>query len=145
MEVNFRPIERSNVYKCMKLKVSAEQRKFVASNEYSLVQAAYEPDTYPLAIYLDDEMVGFIMYDYDSDSGIWEMSRLMVDEKYQGRGLGTAAVGKFLEFLTNELGHIMFYTSAEPMNKVAIGLYEKAGFKLNGKILYGEVQMEIQL
>lgn len=145
MEIEFRAIDRSNWEECVSLKVSKEQRDFVASNAYSLAQAAYEPDCYPMAIYHDGEMAGFIMYDYDPNLGVWEMCRLMVDEKYQARGIGRAAVDKLLKLMTEKRGHIMFYTSAEPSNSVAIGLYEKMGFKKNGRIVYDEVMMEIQL
>lgn len=145
MEIEFREIDRSNWEECTALRVSKEQRDFVASNTYSLAQAAYEPDTYPFAIYHDGKMAGFIMYDYDSNIGVWEMCRLMVDERLQGRGIGKAAVEKLLKLVTEKLGHIMFYTSADPANTAAIGLYEKMGFVKNGRIVYDEVMMEIQL
>lgn len=144
-EVEFRIVDRSNWEQCTSLKVSKEQRDFVASNSFSLAQAAYEPDTYPFAIYFNGEMAGFIMYDYDSNIGVWEMCRLMVDERFQGRGIGRAAVKKLLGIVTEKLGHIMFYTSAEPSNSAALGLYEKMGFVRNGRIVYDEVMMEIQL
>lgn len=145
MNIEFKTIDRSNWSKCVDLKVAKEQREFVASNTYSLAQAAYEPDTYPFGIYLDGEMVGFIMYDYDSELNVWEMCRLMVDEKHQGKGIGRQAVQKLLEHVTGKHGHIMFYTSAEPENTAAIGLYEKLGFRKNGRIVYDEVMMGIQL
>jgi hypothetical protein len=45
MEIKLREIDRSSWGKCCELKVEANQN-FVASNSYSLAQAAYEPDTY---------------------------------------------------------------------------------------------------
>jgi len=145
MQIEFREIDRSNWYECVELKLHDEQEDFVASNAYSLAQAAYEPDMFPFAIYRDGTMVGFMMYGYDPDLEVWEMCRLMVDKKYQGQGIGRAAVEKLKKLVTERLGHIMFYTSAEPNNEVAIGLYEKLGFVKNGRIVYGEVMMEIQL
>lgn len=145
MNITLREIDRSSWEKCCGLKVSENQRSFVASNTYSLAQAAYEPDTYPMGIYQDNEMVGFLMWDFDSDTGVWEMCRLMVDEKHQHKGIGEAAVRKLLQLITAKLGHIMFYTSAEPENVNAISLYEKVGFRKNGRIVYDEVMMEIQL
>ena len=145
MDIEFRTIERSNWMQCTQLEVNDEQKNFVASNSFSLAQASYEPDTYPFAIYRNGEMVGFIMYDFDSDFGVWEMCRLMVDKKHQKQGIGKAAVEKLLKHVTAKHGHIMFYTSAEPTNANAIRTYEKAGFKLNGNIVYGEAQLQIQL
>ena len=145
MDVEIRPVDRTNWLQCVEMKVAPEQRGFVASNAFSLAQAAYEPEMYPFAIYRGGEIVGFMMYGFDSEIGIWEMCRLMVDEKFQWQGIGQAAVRKLLKIATERLGHIVFYTSAKPDNIAAICLYQKLGFKLNGRFVYEEVQMEIQL
>ncbi len=145
MEIKLRAIDRSSWEECCDLEVEEGQKNFVASNTYSLAQAAYEPDTYPMGIYLGDKMAGFIMWDFDSNICVWEMCRLMVDKKYQRQGVGEAAVRELLRLVTAKLGHIMFYTSAEAANEAAISLYEKIGFKKNGRIVYDEVMMEIQL
>lgn len=145
MDIKLREIDRSSWEKCCDLKVAENQRAFVASNTYSLAQAAYEPDTYPMGIYLNNEMVGFLMWDFDSNEMVWEMCRLMIDEKHQRKGIGEAAVRKLLQLVTAKLGHIVFYTSADPANEDAISLYEKIGFKKNGRIVYDEIMMEILL
>ena len=60
--IELRKIDKTNYDDCIKLQVSGEQRKFVASNVYSLAQAwVYYETAYPFAIYADDVMVGFIM------------------------------------------------------------------------------------
>ena len=145
MEITLRDIDRSSWQKCCGLKVAESQKNFVAPNMYSLAQAAYEPDTYPMGIYLDGELVGFVMWCFDSDIPGWEMVRLMVDEEHQHKGIGEAAVKKLLQLVTAKLGHIVMYTSAEPTNANAIALYEKLGFKKNGRFIYGEVMLETQL
>lgn len=145
MEVKLREIDRSTWLKCCNLKVASNQKSFVAPNTYSLAQAAYEPDTYPMGIFSDNELVGFLMWDFDGDEGVWEMCRLMVDEKHQGKGIGKAAVQKLLELVTNKIGPVLFYTSAEPENAEAIGLYEKLGFQKTGKVIGGEVVLAKQL
>lgn len=129
MNVEFREIDRSNYNECINLKISEEQKRFVASNMYSLVQAAYEPNFHPLGIYKDNNMVGFILYDFDYDINGWSMSRFMIDEKYQNQGIGKIALKKFLELFVNKYGHLKLYTSAEVDNIVALALYEKAGFE----------------
>ncbi len=48
MNIQFREIDRSNYNQCINLKISEDQKRFVASNIFSLVQAAYEPNFYPL-------------------------------------------------------------------------------------------------
>lgn len=129
MDIKFKQIDRTNYMACIKLNLKENQKKFVSTNIFSLVQAAYEPDLYPLAIYNDDTMVGFILYDFDEDLNGWSMSRLMIDEKYQNHGIGNAVLKKFLEFFKAKYGALTLYTSAETDNTVAINLYEKFGFK----------------
>lgn len=151
MNIKFKPIDRTNYNECIELSLKEEQRKFVAPNMFSLVQAAYEPNLYPLGIYKDNKMVGFILYDFDDEIKGWSMSRFMVDKKYQKKGIGKIALQKFIEFFKNKYGGIKLYTSAEVDNQVAIDLYEKFGFEKKeefeyeaGGRIYREVRMSIQ-
>ena len=129
MNIEFKPIDRTNYNECIDLHLNEEQQKFVAPNIYSLVQAAYEPQLYPLGIYNNNKMVGFILYDFDNELNGWSMSRFMIDTNYQNQGIGKIAIQKFIEFFTKEYGHVKLYTSASVDNKKAIALYEKFGFE----------------
>ncbi len=62
MTMTLREITRENWLQCVRLKVAPEQEPFVAPNGVSLAQSKYEPEWVPLALYDDDEMVGFVMY-----------------------------------------------------------------------------------
>ncbi|MEJ8553921.1 GNAT family N-acetyltransferase [Tepidibacter sp. Z1-5] len=152
MNIEFKKIDRTNYNECIELSLNEEQKKFVAPNMFSLVQAAYEPDLYPLGIYNDNKMVGFILYDFDVELNGWSMSRFMVDVKYQNQGIGKMALQKFVEFFINKYGHIQLYTSASIDNQVVIALYEKLGFEKKevfeyeaGGTIYREVRMIVQL
>lgn len=129
MNIEFKPINRTNYNECIKLSLNEEQGKFVASNIFSLVQAAYEPNLYPLGIYNDNKMVGFILYDFDEELNGWSMSRFMIDVNYQNKGIGKMALQKFLDFFINKYGHLQLYTSAAVDNQIAAALYEKFGFE----------------
>ena len=129
MDISFRKIDKTNYEACVLLKVAEEQKHFVASNAYSLVQAAYEDNLYPLSIYDGEEMIGFILYDYDDELNGWSFSRFMIGIKHQNKGYGAKALEKFLEFFHTEYPEESLYTSAETDNDVAIGLYEKFGFE----------------
>ncbi|NRD78528.1 GNAT family N-acetyltransferase [Bacillus sp. BRMEA1] len=129
MNIEFKPIDRTNYIECIDLKLNEEQKKFVAPNIFSLVQAAYEPNLYPLGIYKDNIMIGFILYDYDNELNGWSMSRFMIDSNYQNQGIGKISIQKFIEFFTNKHGHLKLYTSASVDNQVAIDLYKKFGFE----------------
>lgn len=129
MNIEFRVIDKSNYDQCIKLKTSEEQKRFVATNVFSLVQSAYEPNLYPLGVYKNDKMVGFILYDFDDEINGWSMSRFMIDEKFQNQGIGKVALNKFIKFFIEQYGHIQLYTSAEVDNTIAINLYESMGFE----------------
>ncbi|MDK2584636.1 GNAT family N-acetyltransferase [Romboutsia sedimentorum] len=152
MNIEFRVIDKSNYNQCIKLKTSEEQKKFVATNIFSLVQSAYEPNFYPLGVYKNDKMVGFILYDFDDEINGWSMSRFMIDEKFQNQGIGKVALNKFIKFFIEKYGHIKLYTSAEVDNTIAINLYESMGFEkkevfeyeVDG-VIYKEFRMLAQL
>jgi diamine N-acetyltransferase len=148
MDINFREIDKSNYNTCVSLKVGEHQTNYVASNAFSLVQAVYEDELYPLGIYNGDEMVGFLLYDYDEELKGWSFSRFMIDIKYQNKGFGSKALEKFLDFFHDKFPNENLYTSVEIDNEVAIKLYEKYGFnKKNsfeykvGDITYKEFRM----
>ncbi len=145
MEVILKEINRDNWEKCIELQVEENQRKFVASNSYSLLESKYEDYCYPMGIYDGEIMVGFLMYSFDNDTNNWWMCRLMTDKQYQGKGYGRKAIGLLIDLLKKEKGNIRLYTSFEPENAVADKLYESIGFRKTGEIAWGEVVMEIQL
>ena len=129
MSINFREIDKTNYNECIMLKVGEHQINYVASNAFSLVQAAYEEEIYPLCIYNGDKMVGFLLYDYDTELEGWSFSRFMIDINYQNKGYGTIALKKFLKFFHNKFPDESLYTSVEIDNKIAIKMYESFGFK----------------
>jgi diamine N-acetyltransferase len=145
MNIIFKEVDRSNWEECTELCVKEEQNDFVAANWYSILQAKFESDCFPFCIYDDDIMVGFIMYDSDPDTKRLEMSRLMIDIKFQGKGYGKTAVLKLLNLVKEKYGHVKFYTSFEPNNKIAQKLYESVGFNKTGEIMWDEEVMMIQL
>lgn len=136
MNINFKEIDKSNYNTCINLKVGEHQKNYVASNAISLVQAFYEEELYPIGIYNDEEMVGFILYDYDKELEGWSFSRFMIDINHQNKGYGSKALEKFLEFFHNKYEEENLYTSVEIDNEVAMKLYEKYGFNKKDSFEY---------
>ncbi|MEA5010971.1 MAG: GNAT family protein [Angelakisella sp.] len=153
MKIEFRSIDRTNYNECIDLHVNNDQKRFVASNQFSLVQAAYDPNLYPLAVYNEEQMIGFILYDFDAELNGWSMSRFMIDTTYQNCGFGKQALTLFLTYFKKNYPHVhKLYTSAEVDNAVAISLYKKVGFE-EGEVFeyeaggsrYTEVRMSLSL
>lgn len=140
-DVELRAVTKDNWRKCVVMQLSEAQRDYVAPNGYSLVQAAYEPNCYPFAIYMGDEVVGFAMYAYDTDVSMWMIYRLMVSYDAQGKGIGRAALDKLVQKISKEHGAHEIAISAEPDNYLALGLYRRMGFEPDGQVIGGEIFM----
>jgi diamine N-acetyltransferase len=103
------------------------------------------PEAWYRAIYCAEELVGFVMLEDESliqpppakpGIGVW---RFMVDEKFQGRGIGRAALLLVIEharskglFDTLELSYVPGPGCPEPF-------YRGLGFQPTGKVDEGEV------
>ena len=135
-KIKFRDIDKSNYNECISLRVGEHQKNYVASNMYSLVQASYEDVLYPLGIFNEDEMIGFLLYDYDEELNGWSFSRFMIDIKYQNKGFGRKALEKFLEYFHSKFPNKSLYASVEIDNDIAIKIYQKYGFVIKSSFEY---------
>ena len=147
--IRLEKINGKNVWDALKLKVSDEQKKFVASNEISVIEA-YTAITgngyaFPFVIYNDDVPVGFLMIGFDVHDdwedapniakGNYNLWRLMIDKNYQGKGYGRKAMELALDFIkTLPCGRAEYcWLSYEPENEVAHKLYSSFGFVETGE------------
>lgn len=137
--ITFKDIDRHNFMNVINLKVADEQKNFVASNLFSLAQAKAYPECICLAIYAEEVLVGFTMYCIDADDGEYWIYRLMIDAQYQGKGYGKAAMKKLMSLIKKDTAHHVIYLSFEPENEGAKALYEKLGFKGDGRVIEGEI------
>lgn len=142
MKVELREITKDNYRESVKLKVKSGQEEFVAPNVFSIAQSKFYSSWKPTAIFNDEEMVGFLMYGEDDlnegDGTIW-IIRLMIDEKYQGKGFGKEAMVKLIDHIKNNYEHKEVFVSFVPANEGAKILYESLGFTDTGRIEEGEV------
>ncbi|MBN2390262.1 MAG: GNAT family N-acetyltransferase [Anaerolineae bacterium] len=135
--ITLKPITKENWHAAIRLEVAPEQRKFVASNVYSIAESHFEPGAVPMGIYNEvDTMIGFLMYGpYHGEMWIW---RLMVDQRYQQRGYGRAAMQAIVAAL-RAMGHTEIFLSHEPENTVGAEFYTSLGFEDTGRIDGGEL------
>lgn len=145
MDIILRDIDKENWEEAAELKVSKEDEDFVAPNWYSILEAKFGEELYPMGIYDGEKMVGFLMYDLDPDTKRIEMCRMMLDHKFQRRGYGKLAMVKLLKLIKEKYGEIKFYTSIVPGNIGAEKLYESVGFTKTGEIMWDEEVMMVQL
>jgi diamine N-acetyltransferase len=149
--VSLRPIDDSNRDAVLALRVSLAQGRFVSGVAESLAEAAAEPDGRAIswALYADETPVGFVMVS-DEVGGpgyiaqyLW---KLLVDERHQRRGYGTAALDLVVEYFRARPGVEVMWTSAGQGEGSPIPFYERYGFEQTGEIVFDdEVLLRLRL
>src|SRR5215203_2860059 len=148
-----RPVTKDNWQALIKLKVRDDQKHFVASNVYSIVQAQFG-DEYeghwelqPFGIYEGDTPVGLLMYalNFSHPREQAYIQRLMVDEKFQGKGYGKFGMEWMLELFRADERIKKVSISYEPENEGARKLYASLGFAETGEIVDGETVAVLKL
>jgi diamine N-acetyltransferase len=153
MGITLQPVTADNWKALVKLKVREDQNHFVASNVYSIAEARFGEefeghwDLYPFGIYDEEMPVGFLMYGCNFLHPTQQVFiyRLMVDEKYQGKGYGRWGMEKILEVFRADNRVKAVGISYEPDNDVARKLYASLGFVETGRILFEEVEAVLNL
>jgi diamine N-acetyltransferase len=132
---------------------SPQQADSVSGVAESLVEAAETPDARPLyrAVYADETPVGFVMIsdgitvvnpDYLGPYFLW---RLLIDQRHQGRGYGSAAVDLVVDHLGTRDGARVLITSVVQGPASPIGFYLRQGFRPTGAVHQGELVFELDL
>ncbi|MBO4696169.1 MAG: GNAT family N-acetyltransferase [Lachnospiraceae bacterium] len=147
MNIELRPLDEPNKEECLRLTVSKTQADYIAPNESSLAAAEEHADVArPFVICADGEAVGFVMFavepEYEDPNDRYWLWRFMIDERYQGRGYGKAALMKIIEYFKS-IGAPNIRLSTKESNSGAIRLYKSAGFKPTGEIIDGETVFEL--
>jgi diamine N-acetyltransferase len=149
--VALRPITDSNREAVEALRVSDAQQRFVSTVAGSLLEAAEEPDGRALywAVYDDETPVGFVMISDEVVAPgyiphfLW---KLLIDERYQGRGYGAATLDLVVEYFRRRPGVDVLSTSAGQGDGSPIGFYERYGFERTGEIVFDdEVLLQLDL
>lgn len=134
--IEFKKIDKDNYMECISLKLREDQKDFVADNAQSLLDAHYLEGIKTLGIYHEETMVGFILYDYDIELQGWSISRFMIGDKYQGKGLGKASLKLFLETIAPTFENKPLYACISIHNENTIRLFEQFDFKFVEEIEY---------
>ncbi len=149
--VTLRPIDDSNREAVFALEVSPAQQQFVSNVPDSLREAAAEPDGRAVywAVYDDETPVGFVMISDEVGAPgyipqyLW---KLLIDERFQRRGFGTATLDLIVEYFRGRPGVDVMWTSAGQGEGSPIGFYERYGFRQTGEIVFDdEVLLRLEL
>ncbi len=151
--IHFKEVTQENFEAVINLKMKDSQIDFLESNLYSLAEAKVFDYLEPRAIYHNEDLIGFMLYYFQPHDVSREMGpgegkhevhsdgmdyvyfkRLMLDEKWQGRGLGRAAMEAAFKFFVEEYPSIGFVELMHYKdNEGGATLYESAGYALTGE------------
>ncbi|WP_312371446.1 GNAT family N-acetyltransferase [Lachnoclostridium sp.] len=144
--VSLKEVNENNFRTIVGMKLNEEQSKYVAKNVYSLAQAWLYPEVAkPYAIYNDEEVVGFMMLDWDEKERECSIWRFMIATDQQGKGYGRKALEYALNIIKEAGKFDYVFLDYVPGNVVGKHLYESMGFIETGEIDEGEVVMKFDL
>jgi len=126
-------LNEDNWYDCCELEVSKEQQEYIEPNAISIAQSKFELTLKPYAIYAEGKVAGFLMYNSVQEelNGYW-VYRIMVDKKFQGKGIGKAATKLMISEMAKTLNAKKIIVGYHPKNLGAHNLYSSLGFIDNG-------------
>jgi diamine N-acetyltransferase len=153
VDVTLREITEANRPEVELLAVSADQVNYVDGVADSLAEAANTPAACPWyrAVYRAETPVGFVMITDGAPDGpaqflgpyyLW---RLLIDSRWQGRGLGAAALDLVVDYLRSRPGAETLLTSVVLGPGSPIGFYLRYGFTRTGQLLDREHVLELNL
>jgi len=126
------------------LEVKPEQAEFTVGKVLDVVSQLNQHE-HPHLIFLDDSVVGFFIldlgyseaYEFSSSEAIG-VRALMVDQRYQGKGIASTAISLLPEFIRkNHPESKMIQLTVNCRNKAAYECYLKCGFQDTGELYLG--------
>ena len=152
--IRFEYVTPDNFEEVISLKLRDDQIGFLENNLYSLAESKVFDYLEPRAIYDDDTVIGFMLYYFQPDGVIRQMGpgegsheihsdgqdyvyfkRLMLDEKYQGQGLGRKAMEAAADYFKEQYPSISFVELMHYLdNDTGAKLYVSLGYESTGEV-----------
>jgi diamine N-acetyltransferase len=145
--VSLREITDETLRSILRLKVSPQQEKYVASNAVSIAQAYFHRATaWFRAIYAAETPVGFVMLEDKPNEASYFLWRFMIDAQYQHFGFGKRAIELLIEQVKTRPNATTLGVSCVPDGDGSpCAFYEKLGFVYTGEKDEDELVMKLQL
>lgn len=139
--VTLRPVDDDNWRAVADVAPRDDQRAWVPALAARYLVLTMRTEVWTsLAVYVDDTVVGHIMWAVDDDESRW-IGGMLIDAAEQGRGVGRAAVTTLADWLARA-GHPV-RLSYHPDNLPAAALYRSLGFHPTGAVEDDEVVAEL--
>lgn len=149
--VRLQAITADTVRAVTRLAVAPDQQHLVAPNAVSLAQALFAPEAWYRAVCCGDELAGFVMLEDQALAPVppaqprITLWRFMIDARWQGRGVGSAALQAVIDHVRQRGLYRRFYLSYVPAARSPERFYRAHGFLPTGEVDEGEVVMALDL
>ena len=149
MKIELVELSGELLQQCLALQVADDQRQYIASNAESWKTAKEnEKVARPFAICGDGKVIGFTMFafeeDYEDPNDRTWLWRFMIDEASQGKGYGTAALKRIIQYFRDH-GANNIRLSTKESNTNALAMYRRAGFRDTGEWNGEEIVLQLDL
>ncbi|QVK20719.1 GNAT family N-acetyltransferase [Mycoplasmatota bacterium] len=132
--IKFKQITKKNFGECIKIETGIDE-KYLPPIVYQIALSYIFPSKIPLAIYEEDELIGFVSYEIDVSPDIaYDILVFVIDKNKQGKGKGTLAFNAFIDYLAEFDDCNLITLNYNKENKAAEKLYKGSGFKRTGMI-----------
>lgn len=146
MRAEVRRLDPSELDAARALAVGPSQQHLVAPVAVSLAEAGRYPGSEPLGVFVDGDLVGFLMgqlIEHGSEAGTYLLWDFLIDHRHQRHGHGRSGVNGAIAHARSR-GAAVVSISHEPDNLIARDLYRSAGFIESGSVnADGEVEMRL--
>lgn len=137
--IRIKAVDAQNVFDVCKLTTNRDGigtviEEFLCCNAISIAESKYYPEMHPNAIYNNNTLIGFFMYNRaENRPDTASICRFMIDYKFQHKGLGEKAFGNILKGLKIQ-GVRKVVIMIDDTNEIAKKLCPSFGFHFTGKI-----------
>jgi diamine N-acetyltransferase len=145
INVSLAEVDASNWREVMKIELEPDQHEFVAEPGYYLNLSHYDGVWNPLAIQVNHQVIGMMMWAVDPADGACWLGGLMIDRHNQGDGFGRGAMLVAIDKLSTEHGYKKFALSYARENQIARDLYFSIGFRETGEMEGEEIVARLML
>ncbi len=141
----------------LELRRAPGQERFLGSMESHFEDAVTDAKACPRmwSVHDGDRLVGFVMISDgipaetlasdDDIIGPYYLWRLLVDERFQGRGYGAATIDAVVDYLRTRPGADVLLTSCVSGQGSPQPFYERCGFVAAGVIKWDEIVLRLDL
>ena len=148
--IRIKAVDEQNIFDVCKLTTNqngtgTSMEEYLCCNAISIAEAKYYPEMHPNAIYNNNVLIGFFMYQRAEDQAdTATICRFMIDYQFQQKGFEEKALEHILRGLKIQ-GVKKVILMIDDANKIAKNLCLSFGFQFTGKIDHDKYYYELEL